>query len=147
MAILRRCITSSRFSTGKRSMWIQISRLLIDNLRTLSSGCVTGWGGCCCGQRWCQLWSQLSASVGRSCTKSFASPLCLQLFCGAIVGRKAFSRGILTNHSWMSFYRSVRPLYAKETQHPACSHLRPRFEVSWLHIAFPPFWRTKTLLW
>jgi len=87
-------------------MWICISSRQFDDLGKLSSGIVPGWGGWHTRQRWCRLWSRLSASVGWRCTCFFVSPECLQSLRGAILGRKASSRVIWMKHSWVSLYCS-----------------------------------------
>jgi len=86
----------------------------MNDFRTLSLGSVTGWRYWCSGQRWCQigsqLWSRLwrwpSASVGRRCTCSFQSPVCLRILFSATVARKVFSCVVLTKHSRVSCYCS-----------------------------------------
>jgi len=106
-AILGRCIKSKKFSTGKRWMWIPISGCQIDELGTLRSGIVTGWGDKHSGKRCCWLQSRLSASVGCGCTCSFASPACLRMLRSAIVAGKASSGVVLIKYSPVSFYRSL----------------------------------------
>jgi len=97
-------------------MWICIFGRHIEDFEMLGTGSVTSWGGWCSGQRWhwlwsllwSRLWSQLSMSIGRRCTCSFASQACLQIFCGANWVRKVSGRVVLTKHSWLSFYHSLR---------------------------------------
>ena len=68
---------------------------------------IASWGRSRSGQRWHQLWSRLSASVGWRCTCSFASPVCLQIVCSAIWARKASGRVLMMKHSRVSFYRRL----------------------------------------
>jgi hypothetical protein len=77
-------------------MWIRWSGRQMDNYETLSSGTFTGCGGWCSGQRWCRLWSLLFASVGQRCSCSFASPVCLQIICWAVLATKTSGSIVLT---------------------------------------------------
>jgi len=88
-------------------MWIRISGRRIDDFGKLRSGSVTGWGSWYVCHRWCRLWSLLSASVGRRCTCSFASPSCLRMFRGAMLATKASGRVVLTKYSWLYFHCSL----------------------------------------
>ena len=107
LAILGGCIRSKKFSAGKRSMWTCISGWQINDLKMLSSGSNTSWVWWCSQQTWCQLWSQLSMSLGQTCTYFFVSPACLRMFCSAILARKAFGHMVLMNHWQVSFYCSL----------------------------------------
>jgi len=108
------CIKCKKRSAGMRTMWIHISGGQNDNLGRLSSGIVTGWRSWCSGrwwrssQRWRQLCSRRSASVGWRFTCFFASPACLQILCSGIVAMKASIHLILTKHGQVCFYRSLQ---------------------------------------
>jgi len=88
-------------------MSIHISCRQIDDFGTLGSGIVTCWHRWSTMQRWRQLWSWLSASVGLKCTRSFVSPACLWIPCAAISARNASGWVILRNQCCVSFYRSL----------------------------------------
>jgi len=91
-------------------MQICISSRQIQDFERLSSGSVTGWGGCGgwrAGWMWSRLWSLHSASGGWRCTCPFASAACLQIVCSAIVARKVAGRLVLTKHCRVSLYRSL----------------------------------------
>jgi len=88
-------------------MRICISDWQIVDLRRMSSGCVTSWGGWCAAQRWSRLWSLLSASGGWRCTCSFVSPGWLRILCGAIRARMAAGLLVLTKHCRVSLYHSL----------------------------------------
>jgi len=79
---------------------------------------VTGWGGWFTGQRGCWLWSRLSASVGRRCSCTFASPACLRILCGAILARKESDHFVLMKHSRVSFYHSLQHLMPRQLNTP-----------------------------
>jgi len=126
VAILGRCIKGKRFSTGKRWMWKCISGQQIEDIETLSTRSIIGWGGWCSGQRWHRLWSRLwirlwsllSASVGRRYTYSFASPAYLRISCSAILARKAFGHVDLTKCSRVSLYRSLQHFIPRKLNTP-----------------------------
>jgi len=107
-------------------MRIRITGWQIDDFKTLITGNVTSWGKWCSGQRgrrlwsrlWSRLWILLSASVGRRCTCSFASPARLRILCGAILARKASGRLVLTKHSRVSCYRSLHLVMPRKLNTP-----------------------------
>jgi len=107
VTILGGCIEGKKFSTGKRCMWIHIFGRQIDDFKALSFRTVTGWGGWCFGPRRHRLCSLVSVSVGWSCTCSFASWVCLRIFCSAIWAREASGCVVSTKHSRVSLYRSL----------------------------------------
>jgi hypothetical protein len=100
-------IIIEKFRTGKSCVLIHISCRQIDDLRMLSSRCVTGWGWWHAGWRWSWLWSQLSASGRWRCTRSIAAPAYLRNFRGAILGRKTATCLVLMKHCWVSLYCSL----------------------------------------
>ena len=90
----------------------------IDDLRRLNSGNVTGWGGWHAVLWGSRLWIPLSASVGWSCTCSFASPASLRIVCGAIWARKAAGGLVLTKHCWVSLYPRLDLLLPRKLNTP-----------------------------
>jgi len=105
--ILGRCIECEMFSTGKRSMWIHISGLQIDELGKVRFRRVTGRCQWCSWQRWHRLWSRLFALVGQRYTCSIGSAAFLQFLCSSILARQASGHVVLTKHSWVNFYPSL----------------------------------------
>jgi hypothetical protein len=107
LVILGRCRNIEIFSTSKSCIEIQISGWQIDDLGTLTSANVTGYGG------WCRLCSWLSASLGWRCTCAFASPACMRILGGANVAWKVFEGVVLPKHSRVSFYCSLHLFMSK----------------------------------
>jgi hypothetical protein len=99
-------------------MRISMSSRQIDDLRWLSSGGVTGWGGWRAGRRWSRLCSPHSASGGGRFTCFFASPECLQILCGAILARKATGRFVMTKYCRVSLYRSLHLFMPRKLNTP-----------------------------
>ena len=75
-----------------------------------------------------RLWSPHFASGGRRCTRSFASPECLWILCGAILARKAAGLVVFDEALPCDFVSQPLPSYAQETQHPG-SFLRGPWRV------------------
>ena len=102
-------------------MWVCITRWQIDVFETVSSGRVRGCGRWCSGQWWRYLWSwhwSLSASCGRSYTWPFQSPACLRILYSAILTGKASGCMVLTNHSRVSFHRSLHLVVPRKLSIP-----------------------------
>jgi len=81
LAILGICIKIEKWSIGKRSMYIHISRWHTFDFRILSWLISPRWHTWHSGWRSCRSW--------RRCTHSFTPTLCLQILLCAILARKA----------------------------------------------------------
>jgi len=113
-------IKSEQLNIGKRSVWMNISRLQIIRFRTLSSIIATGWCGWRSGYRWHQLWCQLSVLLGWRCTRSLATPACLRICCGAILARKGSIHVVWMRQGRVFYYRSLFLSMSRILNMPHC---------------------------
>jgi hypothetical protein len=118
------------FRAGKICMGNHISGQQIDDIRIISSGSVTSWGGWRAGQWRSRLSSSLSASVGWRWTCFSPSLACLLMLSGAMLPKEG---------SWTFGFDEAlpgvvvsqpSPFHAQETQHPATSLLGPQRMIS-----------------
>jgi len=119
-------------------MWIHTSGWQGNNLATLSSWSVNGWGRWCSGQWWRQHCSQLSVSVGWRCTRSLASLACRLIVCCGMLERKGSGRVALTKHSWVSFLHILHYFMPRKLNTPLLlfSDLSAMFYDQLLHFLY-----------
>jgi hypothetical protein len=111
-------IFTTIFRTGKSCMGICKYGLQIDDLRWLSSGSVTGCGGCHARQRCSRLLSPLSASDRWRCPCSTASPVGLKILGGDILARKGAGGLVSKKHCRVSLYRSLHLIMPRKLNTP-----------------------------
>jgi len=107
LAIHGICIKIEKLRVGKRSMCICISQWHIVDVGTSSSLSISGWCKWRSGERWLRFGCGMAVSVKWSYIHSVAPPVCLQIFCHAILVRKAAMCEAFMNHSWVSFHCSL----------------------------------------
>jgi len=88
-------------------MCICISQWHIVDVGTSSSLSISGWCKWRSGERWLRFGCRMAVSVKWSYIHSVAPPVCLQIFCHAILVRKAAMCEAFMNHSWVSFHCSL----------------------------------------
>jgi len=94
--LYRACDPWQKLGVGKRSMYIHTC-----GWHTFCFGAlfIIRWHRWRFGPRWCR--------SGWWCTVAFAPQLCLWIFCGAILARKAAICLIFASHCWVSFDRNL----------------------------------------
>jgi hypothetical protein len=125
LPILGKSLKIENLSTGKRSMYIDIS-----GWHTFCFGCFTSltdsrWHRWCSGPTWHWSWWR--------CTRGFASPACLWIHCRAILGKKSAGRLILTNHCQVPLQCNLQIVMPgkQNTSPQLCSDFGKRF-LNWL---------------